>query len=275
VSQTGLHVRLFGRSRAAAVHINYRYILDFCQSSTLPAPAILDFGCGEGEIVEAGVARGMNVFGVDIFFEASNARKITSEKGLLGSRVQEILDGQIPFAEASFDVVVSNQVFEHVEDIDLALSEIARVLKPDGFFLCLFPSIEVIREGHCGVPMVHWLPKGSRARYYWLLLFRTLGFGYHKDGRSRREWSQYFLNWLDRFTAYRTYSQLERAFLSHFRSIEHVEDQHVEYRFNALHLRHLGKLGRTFLLANICRLLFRRLCGMVLIARGPIRKPRQ
>ncbi len=45
---------------------------------------------------------------------------------------------------------------EHVDDLNFTLSELARVFKPSGKVLTLFPSAEVIREGHCGIPFAHW-----------------------------------------------------------------------------------------------------------------------
>ena len=40
----------------------------------------------------------------------------------------------LPYADASFDVVIANMMLYHIPDIDLALREIRRVLKPDGYF---------------------------------------------------------------------------------------------------------------------------------------------
>jgi hypothetical protein len=53
-----------------------------------------------------------------------------------------ILHGDIcnsDFPDAAFDVIVSNDVMEHVPDIDAALRESARILKPGGHFLATFP----------------------------------------------------------------------------------------------------------------------------------------
>jgi SAM-dependent methyltransferase len=41
----------------------------------------------------------------------------------------------LPFADASFDVVVACLVFEHIQDVDAAIAEVARVLEPGGRFL--------------------------------------------------------------------------------------------------------------------------------------------
>jgi ubiquinone/menaquinone biosynthesis C-methylase UbiE len=41
----------------------------------------------------------------------------------------------IPFPNCMFDLVINNQVMEHVQNIDAILSEIHRVLKPNGIVL--------------------------------------------------------------------------------------------------------------------------------------------
>lgn len=45
----------------------------------------------------------------------------------------------LPFADASFDCVICNHVLEHVGSVDRALAEVARVLRPDGRFVCQTP----------------------------------------------------------------------------------------------------------------------------------------
>ena len=42
---------------------------------------------------------------------------------------------RVPLADASFDVVMSNSFFEHVYDVDVALSEQLRLLKPGGLLI--------------------------------------------------------------------------------------------------------------------------------------------
>lgn len=46
----------------------------------------------------------------------------------------DILD--IPFEKDTFDIIIANAMLYHVKDIDLALSEVKRVLKKDGLFFC-------------------------------------------------------------------------------------------------------------------------------------------
>lgn len=45
----------------------------------------------------------------------------------------------LTYADASFDMVICNDVFEHVYDLPSAVSEVRRVLKPDGRLLATFP----------------------------------------------------------------------------------------------------------------------------------------
>lgn len=52
----------------------------------------------------------------------------------------------LPFEEASFDIVVMNAVLEHVEDAGAAFAEIARVLRPGGAFVGYSAFMECFHE---------------------------------------------------------------------------------------------------------------------------------
>lgn len=54
-----------------------------------------------------------------------------------GIRHEDLMN--LSFHENSFDVVFSNDVLEHVPDVDRALSEVYRVLRPSGVFISTFP----------------------------------------------------------------------------------------------------------------------------------------
>lgn len=59
------------------------------------------------------------------------------KEGLFPIRFEDLLD--LSFPDAVFDVVVINDVFEHVPDIDRCLSEICRVTRPGGSLITTFP----------------------------------------------------------------------------------------------------------------------------------------
>lgn len=224
------------------IHVNYRFVVDFCRRRT-PQGKILDYGCGSGEIVRAGLAANLNIFGCETFYAGSHGvEKAVAD--LLGTRIFKIEGGVIPFADSEFDCVVHNQVFEHVEDIDAVLSEISRVLRPGGFMLSMFPSKDTIREGHCGVPLAHRFAKYPRFGYLWLLAWRCLGFGHNKNNKPRAQWAKDFQDWLNHFTVYRSKQEITRAYESHGLSICGVEREYIKFRrlplFTPWLLRKLG-----------------------------------
>jgi len=248
------------------VHPKYAYVLAKCRSLR-PGGRVLDYGCGGGHVVALGRQQSMDFYGVEAFYAGSNARQIASEKGLLGSVVLELGDdGRIPFEDDWFDLVVSNQVFEHVEDLGLVLQEISRVLKPGGCLLTIFPAREVIREGHCGVPMIHWFSKDSKLRYPYMRLMRALGLGYFKAGKDQQTWARKFIDWLDRFTTYRTYAEVQALFRKSRYSLQHIEEDYIGFRLQQLGLGWLAGVAQSSSLVGFARTSCRRLASMVILA---------
>ena len=150
---------------------NYAYLLSHIQKSleAEPAARVLDFGCGAGELVAEARRYGLEVFGADTFYEGANSRQKASDAGLLGTVIMEMNGDLIPFPDGYFRLIVTNQVFEHVENLDVTLRELNRVLAPGGTMLALFPTREVWIEPHCGILLAHWFPKGSKRQYRWLV----------------------------------------------------------------------------------------------------------
>jgi SAM-dependent methyltransferase len=75
---------------------------------------------------------------------------------------------ELPFADASFDVVISNHVIEHVGDAlaQLAhLQEIRRVLKVDGLAYLAVPNRWMLTEPHYRLAFLSWLPQRWRNPY--------------------------------------------------------------------------------------------------------------
>ncbi len=96
---------------------------------------VLDLGCGGGFMAEAMAAKGARVTGVDPAREALAAARRHAEAQGLEIDYREGAGEALTFADASFDIVVSCDALEHVEDLDKVLDEIARVVRPGGLFL--------------------------------------------------------------------------------------------------------------------------------------------
>ncbi|GIG24823.1 class I SAM-dependent methyltransferase [Cellulomonas denverensis] len=102
---------------------------------------VLDFGCGTGYGTAALAEGATRVVGVDIAREAvDHASARYRRDNLSFRRIGPVQTDDLPFDEDAFDVVVSFQVIEHVDDVDRYLSEIRRVLRPGGVFLCVTPD---------------------------------------------------------------------------------------------------------------------------------------
>jgi SAM-dependent methyltransferase len=74
-----------------------------------------------------------------------------------------------PLADESVDIVICNQVYEHVLDHEGLAREIHRVLKPDGFCYFGAGSRYVLIEGHYFLPFLSWMPLKWSSCYLRLL----------------------------------------------------------------------------------------------------------
>ena len=109
----------------------------------LPQPArILDAGCGSGRnMVE--LARLGEVTGIEL---SDTSVALARERG-----VGEVIAGSVlemPFAEDSFDLAVSLDVIEHLEDDLGALRELRRTVAPGGVLLVTVPAYRWLWSGH-------------------------------------------------------------------------------------------------------------------------------
>jgi|SRR5687767_10481749 len=90
---------------------------------------ILDIGCGRGELLWAAREAGWECVGLDPSPEYVEwARKNFGVEARLGTLEQ------MKFADASFDAVIMNGVIEHLYEPFNTLTEVLRVLKPNGVF---------------------------------------------------------------------------------------------------------------------------------------------
>jgi SAM-dependent methyltransferase len=217
----------------AGVASNYEYCAEWVRGAARGAPVVvLDYGCGAGEIVRELGDRNIEAFGCDVFYEGGDYSPAV-RKDWLGRRIFRIDESTIPFPSEHFDFIVNNQVLEHVEDLDVVLREMRRVLKPGGSVLSLFPDRAVWREGHCGIPFLHRFPKGSSARVYYAAAMRAAGLGHCTENKGIMEWSRDFCEWLDRWTFYRPYRELAEKFEVYFSPLQHLEEHWLSSRLGS------------------------------------------
>ncbi|MBV9803783.1 MAG: methyltransferase domain-containing protein [Solirubrobacterales bacterium] len=138
----------------------YRRILSDRGWSLRDETTLLDLGCGDGALVWAFREMGVDAQGCDL------------ELGSSAPHLRQIQPRpyQLPFASRSFDVVVSLAVMEHVQNWTETIDEVARVLKPDGVTLHVFPARFRPLEAHVHVPLA-----GVLQHAWWLKLWARAG----------------------------------------------------------------------------------------------------
>ena len=108
----------------------------FSLGELAPGEDVLDVGCGAGldSLVAAQmVGAAGSVTGIDMTPEMLAKARASADDLRLGN--VRLVDGEaerLPFADASFDVVISNGVVDLIPDKDAVFSELHRVLRPGG-----------------------------------------------------------------------------------------------------------------------------------------------
>lgn len=117
---------------------NLRAHLELLHGSDVlrPAARVLEIGCGIGSVVADLDRSGHEVVGVDISREAV----AYGREKYAGIRLEVHPAENLPFADQTFDVVLSFDVIEHLADVDAHLAEAVRVLRPQGHYLLQTPA---------------------------------------------------------------------------------------------------------------------------------------
>ena len=133
-----------------------------------PLPAgsrVLDVGAAAGNFVLACRQLGYVCEGVE---PGANARAAAAALGEHLRSPLELAEGSaesIPFPDASFDLVHAASVIEHVIDLDKAISEVYRVLKPGGVFWFNSASSMSPWQGEIrGFPLFGWYPNSVKLK---------------------------------------------------------------------------------------------------------------
>ncbi len=174
---------------------------------------VLDWGCGRGRTVIKLLDNGIDAYGVDI--DPVPIRNAASALTMRGHDLQNRLiciglDCRTPFPDEYFHVVVSDQVFEHVRDLDAMASELARITKIKGAGFHSFPAKWCFIEPHLLIPCVHWLPKNRTRRWYINSMIRQMPLWKNTKGKTTKERVEIFYDYSITKTYYRSLSTMRR-----------------------------------------------------------------
>ncbi len=124
-----------------------------------PDAEVLDIGCGSGTITAGLARRASRVVGLDMSaYVVDAARAHAGDCGLSNASFEVGSVYELPWDDASFDVVYAHQVLQHLSDPVRALKEARRILRPGGLVAVrdsdyetmvhapVFPAIERWRD---------------------------------------------------------------------------------------------------------------------------------
>ena len=127
---------------------------------------ILENGCGVGMYVEHLAPFGGKVFGLEYDFER------TVEAAENSPRILNSAGENLPFPDNSFDLILSHEVIEHVQNDKQAIHEMIRTLRPGGRLTLFCPNRGYPFETHGiywhgkyrfgNIPLVNYLPRKWR-----------------------------------------------------------------------------------------------------------------
>jgi len=203
----------------AGFHLKSRVIgcLDDC-AGRLGVPRdtlrVLDWGCGRGRTVLKLLEMGIDAYGVDIDpGPIKNGIPIMEARGLDPQKRLICIgpDLQTPFPDDFFHVVLSEQVFEHVSDLEALAAELFRITTPGGAGLHVFPAKWRVTESHLHIPYVHWLPK-NRLRYWYLyLMVNRIPPWRGMEGMSASDRAEVYYRYSVEKTYYRSLKKLRKT----------------------------------------------------------------
>lgn len=167
------------KERVIIEHQNYEKqfaLIDLLLKKVNPSTGslkLLDIGCGIGSLLYRSKIKGFKPYGIEPSLEQVNLTYQYLSKNDL--HIINATGEDIPFADGSFDCIVSISVLEHCKNIEKFLTESIRVLKKNGYFYLVFPNYNFIWEPHYGLFWPPFLPKAFK-RIYLSFLGRDPGF---------------------------------------------------------------------------------------------------
>ena len=98
---------------------------------------VLDVGCSSGYLARPLVESGARVIGLELDADAAETARAVCEEVLVG----DVESMELPFASASFDVVLCGDLVEHLRDPGAALARLRPLLRPGGRLVLTTPNV--------------------------------------------------------------------------------------------------------------------------------------
>ncbi len=125
----------------------------------LAGKQVLDIGSGMGGFLVAAQRNAIRAVGIEPNADYCAITRLRADRYGLPPRVTRGYGESLPFADHSFDVVLAQDILEHVRDPFVTLREIHRVLTPSGVALVTVINRFAWRDPHYHLFGLNWLPR--------------------------------------------------------------------------------------------------------------------
>jgi ubiquinone/menaquinone biosynthesis C-methylase UbiE len=113
-----------------------KYVADFDPKGA----RVLDIGCGDAGVLIAFAERGARTAGIELDEKSLQRGRLRAEEHGVAVDLRSGVAEALPWEDGAFDLVILDNVLEHVRDRELTLREIRRVLKPRGLLYMVTPK---------------------------------------------------------------------------------------------------------------------------------------
>lgn len=168
---------------------NILQCLNLMTDLDLETLSCVDIGCGSGGISFYLASSFKSVTGVDPE-PWQRWQEFAGEQPNLDFRAESVEN--LSFADDSIDIVICNQVYEHVPSPVTLIAQILRILRPGGVCYFAGPNLLYPIEPHVHLPFIHWIPRRLA-----LAILRTFAPDKVLDAHSTTYWR--LRGWLSDF----------------------------------------------------------------------------
>lgn len=181
---------------------------------------ILDWGSGRGRTVAMLREQGYDAYGVEIdALPYNNGLPYFQDKYETPKKFLKLINESCstPFPDQYFDIIFSEQVLEHIADLDKVSREVSRITKKGGRHLHHFPAKWHLIEQHLYMPCIHWLPK-DKTRFCLIYFYTLLGIEprwQQLDEVSRVNKAKKYFDYSKNNTYYREVLEIKHIFEKH------------------------------------------------------------
>lgn len=179
----------------------------FIEKGIFKGSSILELGFGEGNDLIELHQNGFITYGVEVLdFKYKETERKLKELGIDAEKLQLANSKKFILNNSnnSIDAIFSNQVFEHIEDIEQVASELNRVMKLNGLIYSEYAATYPFIDSHTGLPPLHLLKNK-------ILIYNLFFFMKRIKKWDKKKFSKVYL-YYKRSLYYRNYKEIDRIF---------------------------------------------------------------